>query len=168
MEEREAIRIERFDAHHVPGVTALYNEPAVARQVLQMPYQSPELWLKRLAPDNERLLKLVAVQDDEVIGSATLEQSARVRRSHCGSIGMGVALGWQRRGVGSRLLQALLEVADNWMNLRRVELTVFVDNQAAIALYRRFGFETEGQLRDFAIRDGRYVDVLSMARLRGA
>ncbi len=52
------------------------------------------------------------------------------------------------------------------MNLRRVELTVYADNQAAIGLYRKFGFETEGQLRDYAVRDGGYVDVLSMARLR--
>jgi len=77
-----------------------------------------------------------------------------------------VAGAWQRQGIGSRLLAAVLEVADNWMNLRRVELTVYADNQAAIGLYRKFGFETEGQLRDYAVRDGGYVDVLSMARLR--
>lgn len=160
------IRIERCTEQHVAGVTALYNDPAVARQVLQMPYQSPELWRSRLAADNERMVKLVALHQDEVIGSATLEQFARVRRSHCGSIGMGVAVAWQGRGVGTCLLAALLEVADNWMNLRRIELTVYTDNAPAVALYRKFGFEVEGQLREYAIRDGAYVDVLSMARLR--
>ena len=99
-------------------------------------------------------------------GSATLEQFARVRRSHCGSIGMGVAGAWQRQGIGSRLLGELLDIADNWMNLRRVELAVYCDNEAAVALYRKHGFEVEGQLRDYAIRDGGYADVYSMARLR--
>jgi len=54
------------------------------------------------------------------------------------------------------------------MALRRVELTVYTDNAPAIALYRKFGFEVEGQLREYAIRDGIYADVLSMARLRGS
>lgn len=68
--------------------------------------------------------------------------------------------------MGTQLLGAALEVADNWMNLRRVELTVYVDNEPAQALYRKFGFETEGRLRDYAVRDGVFVDALSMARLR--
>ena len=52
------------------------------------------------------------------------------------------------------------------MNLHRVELTVYADNQAAQGLYRKFGFEVEGLLRDYALRDGKFVDTVSMARLR--
>jgi putative acetyltransferase len=79
---------------------------------------------------------------------------------------MGVAVEWQGKGVGSKLLAAALDIADNWMNLQRVELSVFADNDAAISLYCKFGFETEGLLRDYAVRDGVLVDTLSMARLR--
>jgi putative acetyltransferase len=81
-------------------------------------------------------------------------------------LGMGVATAWQGKGVGSKLLAAALDIADNWMNLRRVELSVYADNEGAIALYRKFGFETEGLFRDYAVRDGVFVDALSMARLR--
>ncbi|NMY02109.1 GNAT family N-acetyltransferase [Pseudomonas sp. WS 5059] len=160
------IVIQRFAESHLQGMHALYNDPAVCRQVLQMPFQSLEVWRKRLADTNERLLRLVAVQAGEVLGSCTLEQYARSRQSHVGSIGMGVAVAWQGKGVGTQLLGAALEVADNWMNLHRVELTVYVDNEPAQALYRKFGFETEGRLRDYAVRDGVFVDALSMARLR--
>jgi len=59
-----------------------------------------------------------------------------------------------------------LDIADNWMNLHRVELTVYADNAAAIGLYRKFGFEDEDLFRDYAVRDGQWVDTLSMARLR--
>ncbi|WP_017906997.1 GNAT family N-acetyltransferase [Pseudomonas asplenii] len=166
--ETPAILIERFREAHVDGITALYNEPAVCRQVLQMPFQSAEVWRQRLLQrqGNERLVSLVAVHDGVVIGSCSLEQYERVRRSHAGNVGMGVATAWQGKGVGSRLLAAVLEVADNWMNLQRVELSVYVDNQAARALYRKFGFEEEGVMRAYAIRDGVLTDALSMARLR--
>ena len=161
-----AITLERFDESHLEGITALYNEPAVTRQVLQMPFQSIELWRKRLASDNEREIKLVALHQGLVIGSIGLEQFSRIRRSHAGSFGMGVLSAWQGKGVGSKLLATALDIADNWMNLQRVELSVYADNEAAIGLYRKFGFETEGLFRDYAVRDGRLVDTLSMARLR--
>lgn len=105
---------------------------AVCRQVLQMPFQSLEVRRKRLADTNERLLRLVAVQAGEVIGNCTLEQYARSRQSHVGSIGMGWP--WPGRArAGTQLLGAALEVADNWMNLHRVEPTLHVDNEPALA-----------------------------------
>ncbi|MDR9865403.1 MULTISPECIES: GNAT family N-acetyltransferase [Pseudomonas] len=165
-EHNPTIDLERFNDSHVEAVTALYNDPAVARQVLQMPFQSVEVWRQRVMADSERALKLVALHQGEVIGHLGLEHYSRIRRSHAGSFGMGVAVAWQGKGVGSTLLAAALDVADNWMNLHRVELTVYADNEAAIALYRKFGFEDEGLFRDYAVRDGQWVDTLSMARLR--
>jgi putative acetyltransferase len=138
----------------------------VTRQVLQMPFQPTEVWRKRLAPDNERVMQLVALHEGVVIGNLGLENYSRIRRAHAGSVGMAVAVAWQGKGVGSKLLAAALDVADNWMNLHRVELSVYADNQAAIGLYRKFGFENEGLFRDYAVRDGQWVDTLSMARLR--
>jgi putative acetyltransferase len=63
-------------------------------------------------------------------------------------------------------MQAGIDLADNWLNLRRLELEVFVDNEPAIQLYKKFGFTIEGTLVEFAFRDGRYVDTFTMARLR--
>ncbi|MEB2621005.1 GNAT family N-acetyltransferase [Pseudomonas sp. YuFO8] len=160
------ITLERLNDSHVEGITELYREPLVARQTLQMPFPSSETWHRRLATDNERVFQLVAVHQGTVIGSITLEQFSRIRRSHVGNFGMGVAPAWQGKGVGSTLLAAALDIADNWMNLRRVELSVYADNEAAIGLYRKFGFENEGLFRDYAVRDGAFVDTLSMARLR--
>ena len=64
------------------------------------------------------------------------------------------------------MLAALIDAADNWLNLRRLELTVYVDNEAAIALYKKFGFIIEGRLRQDAFRAGEFVDSYAMARLR--
>lgn len=65
-------------------------------------------------------------------------------------------------------MKAALDLADNWLNLGRLELDVFCDNEPGVRLYRKFGFETEGTLRRLAFRDGRFVDGFLMARLRPA
>jgi putative acetyltransferase len=80
-------------------------------------------------------------------------------------MGISVAKEWQRQGVGSLLMAALLDAADRWLGCLRIELHVYTDNVAAIALYRKFGFEHEGTHRAYALRDGRYVDSHAMARL---
>jgi putative acetyltransferase len=79
---------------------------------------------------------------------------------------MGVHDAWQGKGVGTALMKAAIDLADNWLNLHRLELEVYVDNEAAIQLYRRFGFTAEGTLVDWSFRDGEYVDVFVMGRIR--
>jgi putative acetyltransferase len=52
------------------------------------------------------------------------------------------------------------------MGLTRLELTVYTDNEPALRLYRRFGFELEGTHRAYGLRDGVLTDAHCMARLR--
>jgi putative acetyltransferase len=105
--------------------------------------------------------------DGEVVGSLGLHTYPnRPRRRHVGQIGMAVRDDWHGKGVGTALMEAAIDLADNWLNLARLELTVFVDNAPAIALYRKLGFTTEGTLANYVFRDGEYVDCFTMARLR--
>lgn len=79
---------------------------------------------------------------------------------------MAVHDAWHGRGIGGALLDAALDLADNWLNLSRLELQVFTDNEPALRLYRGRGFDVEDTLRQYALRDGCLADVYSMARLR--
>jgi putative acetyltransferase len=90
----------------------------------------------------------------------------RPRRRHAAHIGMAVRDDWQGKGVGSALIEAALDLADNWLNLTRLELTVFADNAPAVRLYEKFGFIPEGTLVQYALRDGQYPDCIIMARIR--
>ena len=63
-------------------------------------------------------------------------------------------------------MEAALDLADNWLNLERIELKVYTDNAAGRALYEKFGFEIEGTHRRYAFREGQYVDAYSMARIK--
>jgi putative acetyltransferase len=62
-------------------------------------------------------------------------------------------------------MAAMCDYADRWAGVLRLELSVYVDNAPAIALYRKFGFVVEGTFRAYAMRDGAYVDAYAMARL---
>jgi len=111
-------------------------------------------------------LNFVAERSGEIVGNAGLHPcGAATRRRHAMSIGMSVAREVQRQGVGTALMQALCDYADRWIAALRLELTVYANNEPAIALYRKFGFEMEGRHRAYALRDGVYVDALAMARL---
>ena len=68
-------------------------------------------------------------------------------------------------GVGSALLETVIDLADNWLNLKRIELTVFIDNEAAINLYKKFGFNVEGEADAFAFRNGGYISAYYMDRV---
>jgi putative acetyltransferase len=150
------------------ALAALMSDEAVYAGVLQMPYPTADLWRKRLEPQvtDDSSLHLVAVTDGRVIASAGIHlQSWTPRRRHVGGLGMTVAADWQGKGVGSLLMNGLLDWADNWIGLMRIELTVYTDNLRAIALYEKSGFVHEGTHRAYALRGGRYVDAHAMARL---
>ena len=109
---------------------------------------------------------LVATIDSHVVGNLGLHEAGKSpRRRHAGAIGMSVRDDSQGRGVGTALMKAAIELADGWLNYQRLELNVFADNLAAMALYRKFGFVIEGTFRAYAFRDGHYVDSYAMARL---
>ncbi len=102
----------------------------------------------------------------EVVGHLFLYLYPEPRMRHSGHFGMAVRDDWQGRGVGAKLLQAALDLADNLVGLTRLDLRVFADNDAAIALYRKFGFEVEGTHKWFALRGGEYADAHVMVRLK--
>jgi len=141
--------------------------PRVRRGTLRLPFASPEQTRKWMeVPQDDGQIGIVATVDGRTVGSADVT-SYKGRRSHAGGIGICVHDSFQGRGIGSALLAALIDTSDNWLNLKRLELTVFVDNEPAIKLYTKFGFEIEGTRRAEAFRDGRYVDAYAMARVRG-
>lgn len=149
------------------AVHEIYRGPKAYAGTLQLPYPSLEMWRRRLAETAAGRYNLVAVVEGRVVGQLGLNTYPHhPRRVHAASLGMGVHDDWQGRGVGSALLGACIELADKWLNLRRLELEVYADNEPAIRLYERHGFEREGCLRAHAFRDGRYVDAYAMARLR--
>ncbi|WP_374631620.1 N-acetyltransferase family protein [Ferrovibrio sp.] len=112
---------------------------------------------------------VVACDGDDVVGWCDIHadppSSTRPGFSHVGRLGMGLDQGYRGHRLGESLLRAAIEQAGH-CGLERVELQVFASNMPAIALYRKFGFETEGTRRRARKLDDRYDDIIMMARLR--
>ena len=162
------ITVRHAEPSDAEALHRLFRARSVMVGTLQLPFPRLGLWQERLQNPPEGLYQLVACTDDEVVGELTLHTSpTRPRISHVGSVGIAVRDDWQGKGIGTELMRAALDLADNWLNLSRIELTVYTDNAAGIALYEKFGFEREGTHRRYAFRDGGYVDAYSMARLKG-
>jgi putative acetyltransferase len=146
------------------ALAALQNLPGFRDGTLRLPFTAPEevrAWMDRRAPGG---LSIVAELDGRLVASGGLMRYAG-RQAHVAQLGMGVHDDFTGRGIGTALLAAILDAADNWLAIRRIELTVYPDNARAIALYERHGFEREGLKRQDAFRAGRHVDSLLMARL---
>jgi len=162
----EGLKIRRAEADDCQGLHEIFTSPQVYPGTLQVPYPSKEYWRKRVTENLEHSYYLVAVIGDRIVGMVSVDTFTRPRRRHAGAIGICVHEEWQGKGIGAALMRAIIDFSDNWLNLTRLELEVFADNEAAIHLYERFGFELEGTLRQHALRDGQYVDSKVMGRLR--
>ena len=102
----------------------------------------------------------------KVLGYIRLKRG-QGKACHVGEIStVAVHPDWQNKGIGTALTRAILDLADDSLGLRRLRLTVHADNQVAVHLYEKFGFQIEGREREAALKDGKYVDILVMGRIR--
>lgn len=151
-------------------ITIIRRMPGVLENLASLPSEPFAQQEGVLASMDSNQHSFVAVgsepQGERVVGNVFLMVSTQPRSRHCGWLGIMVHKDYQGQGIGTALLEAALDVADNWLKLVRLELTVYPDNSRAIALYRRYGFEVEGTQRLAAIRKGRYEDVLLMGRIQ--
>lgn len=157
------IIVRHSEAQDIGAIRSIYAQRSNYANTLQLPYPSLELWQERLGRRHEDFYSLVACDGERVLGQIGVEAFANPRRRHVANIGMAVCESARRKGVGSALLEAAKDLCQRWLGVRRIELETYIDNDAALALYRKHGFVHEGIARGYALRDGVYVDVHLMA-----
>lgn len=152
------------------GINELRRMPGVFENILGIPSKRVKRNEDYISSMNSSAHQFVAVAKNElgeeiIIGTAGLNVYENHRLRHSGTMGIMVHKDYQNKGVGTALMNALIDIADNWLMLVRVELTVFSDNEKAIHLYKKFGFEPEGVKRLAAIRNGKYENEILMTRI---
>jgi L-phenylalanine/L-methionine N-acetyltransferase len=146
-----------------PGI----NIPLAPDEVTLTVEQEREL-IERL-DDSPHGAMFVAVEEHGALVGELSVKAISTRRAvaHVATIGMSVAAGHRRQGVGEALMREAIAWADD-NDFLRLELYVYVRNAAAIALYEKLGFAIEGKRVAFIREGDRFVDDYVMARLSGA
>ena len=124
-----------------------------------------ELFLDKQAR-SENQITLLALLNDEIAGLVNITADQRKRVRHIGDLFIVIGKKYWNNGLGSLLLEEVVEWAQASGILRRLQLTVQTRNQAAVHLYQKNGFVIEGrQERGAYIGEGEFIDVYLMGRL---
>jgi L-amino acid N-acyltransferase YncA len=161
-----SIHLRRATATDAPAIATIYNQGiedrlATLETELRTPGERVE-WLRARGP---RHPVLVAEADGVVTGWASLNRfNPRPAYDHVADFSIYIERGWRGRGVGRRLLTALVDIAQE-LRYHKMVLAAFPFNPAGVSLYERLGFTTVGVYREQGLLDGTWVDVLVMERV---
>jgi putative acetyltransferase len=163
--ESSGVQIRQMTSDDIDDLYEIFRAPENCRTTLQLPSQ--ELWLtrQRVLEPPANMTRLVAVCDGRAVGMVSMMRHKPACRAHVAAIGMMVHPEFWRQRIGSRLMEELLEIADNQLNLTRIELQVHADNPAGIRLYEKCGFVVEGTKQFHTYGDGGWANTHIMARL---
>jgi RimJ/RimL family protein N-acetyltransferase len=108
--------------------------------------------------DADNQLYLLGLVGDAIVGTLSFSAGRRPRVRHSGEFGMSVRRRYWGLGIGSHMLDTLIDWARGTGIVTKINLRVRTDNQRAIALYRRKGFVIEGTMHKEILLDGQYYD----------
>jgi len=112
--------------------------------------------------EGSRNALFVALVDGKIVGDASFSVSPRERLSHRGEFGVSILKEYWGMGIGSRLLERVVDFAKNEAGAELVSLEVRCDNLRAIKLYERYGFEYVGRFKNYMKVGGESFDVWIM------
>lgn len=129
-----------------------------------MTIDAEEKWIESHRVNQNHII-IVAEMDSKIVGLLDFSNGHRQRIAHTGEFGMSVEKSVRGQGIGLMLLQVLIEWATQNKTIEKIGLNVHSNNERAIALYKKMGFEIEGiRKRDLKYGDGQYVDTTVMGR----
>lgn len=126
-----------------------------------MTVEEEEQFIKSVSLKQNALL-LVAEVDGEIVGNLNFSGGHRKRIEHTGEFGVSVCKRYWGLGIGRSLIEYMIDWAKESGIIRKINLRVRADNESALGLYKKLGFEMEGKIsREFQI-DGEFYDAFHM------
>ena len=107
--------------------------------------------------DSDKQLYLVAEENNEIVGTAVFSGFSKARLSHRAEISISVKKSMWGNHIGTRFMERIIDFAKNTAHTEIISLEVRSDNERAISLYRRFGFEKIGTFDGYMKVNGKDV-----------
>src|SRR5262249_3881954 len=147
-------------------IAEIHNQGIVDRMAtLDTSLRTPSGVREWLAQRESRYPVIVAETKRGVVGWASLNRfNPRAAYDHVADFSVYVERAWRGKGVGSRLLAALIARA-RALGFHKMVLAALARNDAGVALYTKAGFSKVGVYREMGMLDGHWVDVLLMEQL---
>lgn len=113
---------------------------------------------------NAVFLSVVALDKSKIIGLCYLKLKARLTEGYRSDFGIMVAERYHGRGIGSRLVEAILKMARE-NNVYKIDLEVLQDNKSAFRLYQKYGFKVTGSIPKREYWRGKHYDIQQMSNI---
>lgn len=117
--------------------------------------------LLRAAGENPADISLLAFVDGELVGEVGIVAQGR-RASHTGELGICILQKYCGIGLGTLLMETVLDLSKKAGKLQSICLTAMADNQVGLHLYERCGFREYGRYKKNICIDGQYYDLVLM------
>ncbi len=159
-----SLRIRDIKIEDYKEISKIRKMPGVMENILSNKDEEEELIKEKIINMGKNQYWYVAEENGKVIGLGILMNHGNLRKKHVGVITLMVNSDYQNKGIGSLLMDKLINLSES-LNIIRLELCVFRDNYKAINLYKKFGFKEEGIKVKSALKNGEYIDEIMMARI---
>lgn len=109
---------------------------------------------------------MIIAYSTEIVGIVTIQVSTRRKNLHVGTLAIAIDIDYCNKDIGRTLMTMAIDWFNNNHRLSRLQLFVRTDNLRAISLYKKLGFEIEGELRNDTYMCGHYYNVYPMSLLK--
>lgn len=162
----QKVSLKIIEKHDLAHIKIWKNDLTIMNQIISKPFFSSELkisdWLNSVSNDPNQALFGIFGQSNEIIGIVRLMYIDWINRTTL----LGIYIGNEKnrgQGYGKATLELIADYAFTNLNLRKIGLNVLAENHSAVLLYKKFGFQEEGCLKENVYIDGKYKDVLVMS-----
>ena len=127
-------------------------------------YEGEKALFERLNASQEDAM-LVCIVDGKVAGSCQISFHQRLKTKHRASVAIALLHEFWGQGIGTRLFQEMIEIAQRHGGILQMELEFIEGNDRARHLYEKMGFRITGvHLNAIRLKNGTLLNEYTMVR----
>lgn len=159
--ESDAVQMKNFRVQTAGETDFLMNYP---EELENYTMENQLKFIQRMA-ESENDFMLVATVDGKLAGTCQISFNKRIKLKHKANIGIALLKEYWGLGIGSAFFEEMIAEAKSREDIIQIELEVIEGNERAVALYKKFDFETVAEKPDAVrLKDGTMLKEMIMQK----